>query len=272
MIYLILSILCSALIGNLLILFGKDKKSDILTIFAGNYFLASIFSILQHPKPFVINSSFAIILGTTSGFLFLINFLIYKRNITLNGLSLSVGIMRVSLLIPTLLSILVFNDSINQMNYFGMIIVVIAFFFMTETKSFHNIFWLLILFAITGVTDSMMKIFTELGGGQTEQFVFSIFTSALIFNIIILVIRKQKITPKYFLWGMLLGVPNQLTTKFFLISLKHIPAAIAYPLMAASVVLICFIADQLLWKKRYTIRQRWALLFIFIGIVFLNLR
>ena len=272
MIYLILSILCSALIGNLLILFAKDKKSDILTIFAGNYFLASIFSILQHPKPFVLDSSFAIILGSVSGFLFLGNFLIYKKNITLNGLSLSVGIMRVSLLIPTLLSILVFSDSINRMNYFGMIIVVLAFFFMTETKSFHNIFWLLALFVVTGVTDSMMKIFTELGGGQTGQFVFSIFTSALLLNVIVLIIRKRKLVIKYFIWGMLLGVPNQLTTKFFLMSLDQIPAAIAYPLMAASVVLICFIADQLIWKKRYSIRQRWALLFIFIGIVLLNIR
>lgn len=275
MIFLILSIICSVFIGNLLILFSKDKKSDILTIFAGNYFLATIFSFLQQTKPFVFDSSFAIILGSITGFLFLINFIVYQKNINLNGLSLSVGIMRVSLLIPILISILLFKDNVSPWNYLGIGIVVIAFFFMAETKSLHNLFWLFILFILTGIADSTMKIFNEYGKGKSAQFISFIFFSALIINLFLLfikLIKGRKLKVKYFFWGMLLGVPNQLTTKFFLISLNSVPAAIAYPLFAASIVFICFIADKFIWKKKYTYKQRWALVFILIGIIFLNIR
>ena len=38
MIFLILSVICSALIGNLLFLYQKDSKLQIMQVFLGNYF------------------------------------------------------------------------------------------------------------------------------------------------------------------------------------------------------------------------------------------
>jgi len=272
MLYLILSIICSALIGNLLILFDKDKKADIMLIFLGNYCLATLFSLIMLKNPVIEATSTDIILGSFTGVLFLVNFIIYRRNIQLNGLSLSVSTMRVSLLIPTIMSLLCFGDRIGLFNYLGITTVLAAFIWITEFKSYHNLLFIVMLFFFTGIADSVMKIYNETGIKQEDIFVLFLFSSALIANLTWIMIKRRKFIWKYFGFGLLLGIPNQLTTRFFLRSLDSVPAPVAYPLFASSVVLICVFSDILIWKKRYTVRQRLAYAAIIIGIVFLNVK
>jgi len=159
LIYLLLSIFCSALIGNLLILFDRDKKADILIIFLGNYFLASIFSLFFLKTSISELHKFDIGLGMITGVFFLINFILYRNNIQLNGLSLSVSIMRISLLIPTAISLIFFGDRISLFNYLGIIIILFAFIFVTELRSYRNFLLLLLLFTITGLSDTSLKIY-----------------------------------------------------------------------------------------------------------------
>ncbi len=272
MFYLFLSIIASAFIGNLIYLYQKDKKLQILQVFLGNYFLASIFSYISNTTNFSDVRFLDILLGCITGFLFLANFIVYQKNIKVNGLSLSVGVMRISLIIPTLLSIAVFSENILLINYFGIIIILFSFTFRTETRNFHNFFWILFLFFITGITDSMLKIYDTIGLPQDGAFVFFLFGSAFIFNLIWIGIQKRKIILKYFLWGMLLGIPNQLTTRFFLDSLQSVKAAIAYPLLASSVVVITILCDIFIWKKRFNVKQRFAFALLVVGIILLNVR
>ncbi|KQC10546.1 MAG: hypothetical protein APR54_03085 [Candidatus Cloacimonas sp. SDB] len=202
---------------------------------------------------------------------FLINFIIYRRNIQYNGLSLSVSTMRISLLIPTVISLIFFGDQIGFINYLGIGIVLFAFIFVTEFKSFHNLLFLFLLFVITGLSDTSLKIYDESGVGHEDLFVFFLFASAFISNLIWVILKGKKLIWKYFCFGLILGIPNQLTTKLFLLSLATIPAPIAYPLFASSVVLICVIADILIWKKRYSLQQKYAYAIMIAGIVFLNI-
>jgi uncharacterized membrane protein len=268
---LFLSIICSALIGNLLFLFQKDKKLQILQVFLGNYFLASIFSIAANNTPISSIRLYDIIFGVITGFLFLANFVVYQKNIKINGLSLSVGVMRISLIIPTLIAILFFREQIMFLNYLGIGIILFSFAFQTETKSLHNFIWIAVLFIVTGFTDGLMKIYNVHGLQQDGAFVFILFFSAFVFNLIWIAIQRRKFIIKYFLFGMILGIPNQLTTRFFLNSLESVKAAIAYPLFASSVVLITVLCDLLIWKKKYNLKQRIAFALLILGIVFLNM-
>lgn len=272
MIYLILSVICSALIGNLLFLYQKDRKLRIMQIFLGNYFLASIFSFVLNDTSFQQIRIFDLIFGCLTGLLFLGNFIVYQNNIKINGLSLSVGVMRISLIIPTFVSILIFQENIHMLNYLGIAVILFSFTFQSETRRLHNLFWIIFLFVITGVTDSMLKIYDVIGLPADGAFVFFLFGSAFIFNLIWLMIKKQHFILKYFIWGMLLGIPNQLTTRFFLNSLQTVKAAIAYPLFASSVVVITVICDIFIWKKVFSAKQRFAFALLVLGIAFLNVR
>jgi len=272
MLYLFLSIISSALIGNLLILFSKDKRSSILNIFLGNYFLASAFSFISNDTTISQVRPFDIIIGITTGFLFLFNFIIYQRNIKENGLSLSVSAMRFSLLVPILVSILFFKQYVNPLNYLGSGFILFSFAIMKGSGSVKNLIWLFILFLITGLSETCIKLYDEYGLARQGFFILMLFGSAFIFNLGLLFYKKVKFHYISFAYGMILGFPNQLTTKFFLLSLKSVPAPIAYPLMAACVVLICFLADITIWKRKFNLISYLAYLGIIIGVIFLNLR
>ena len=251
--------------------FNRDPKSKIFLIFLGNYFTASIFSFVSL-KPSTANFGlFEILLGSFGGFLFLTNFIIYRTNIKINGLSLSVSAMRVSLIIPTIISILIFNESIALINYIGIGVIIFSFMFAVDTKNFHNIFWILFLFTLTGLTDSLLKIYDEIGNQSNDSFIFMIFSSAFFFTLIVVLSRKTKFQLRSILYGLSLGIPNQLTTKFFMKGLETVKAAISYPFFASAIVLFSIISDIFIWKKKFNLKERLAFAFIIIGIVFLNI-
>ena len=272
MIYLFFAIFTSMLIGNFFVFFQKNEKADIMWIFLGNYFLAAIFSLFSEKISFHNINSFDIYLGIFTGFMFLNNFLIYEKNISINGLSLSVGVMRVSLIIPIFLSTFLFKEYVGLPNYAGILVIVLSFILMTETRSFHNIFWIILLFVMTGITDSTLKIFDQYGSPDKSIFIATIFSTAFILTIGYLIVLKRKFNWISILYGLLLGIPNQLTTKFFLKSLDSVPAPIAYPAYASGVVVFTILSDLFIWKKYFTKKQRIAFILIVIGITLLNIK
>ena len=225
--FLILSILCSVIIANLMVAFNRDNKSDILLIFLGNYFTATIFSLISNKSPFSDIRPFELIAGGLSGILFLVNFLIYRKNIMVNGMSLSVSIMRISLVIPILVSLFFFRESIFFFNFIGIGLILLSFILMADAGTFRSLGWIFMLIFVTGISETAMKIYNEFGLPNHSLFVLILFASALLTNLIIILYKRKKITQKSFGQGMILGIPNQLSTVFFLKSLKSIPASTA---------------------------------------------
>ncbi len=269
MISLLLSIIMSVAIANLLPFFKKDKSISILLIFLGNYFLATIFSFVDKGSSITDAGSFEIITGTITGVLFFATFLIYQHNISKNGVSLSVGAMRFSVVIPIIMALIVFSEPILILNISGIILVLLAFAFLTDTKSFHSILWLGLLFLFTGVIDTIMKFYEQYGLESTRPFMIYIFGSALIFNFLVVLYKKTPFHLKSFCFGMILGIPNRLTTKYFLDALQEIPATMVYPMFAAFVVVLGIFSDILIWKTKFNYKQKIALLIMVVGIVLL---
>jgi len=260
--FLTFSVLCSVLIANLLMVFGKREGVSVLPIFLGNYFVASIFSYASLPGIPVFVSSFDLLLGVGAGALFLANFWVYQRSITFNGLSLSVGVMRIAMIVPVLLSVGLFREVLSPYNQFGIALGLLAFGLKTRLKELHNLLWILGLFLVSGLTDSSLKLYKELGSGQEAIFIYIIFTSAFVFTLVAIAFGRIKVPWQSLLFGCGLGLPNRLSTVFFLKGLDKIPASIAYPLVAVSIVLLSIISDLTLWKKQATRRDYllWALL------------
>jgi drug/metabolite transporter (DMT)-like permease len=243
-----------------------------MQIFLGNYLVASIFSYFSVSASFQMLRFFDWGIGIVTGCLFLLNFIVYQKNIPKNGLSLSVSIMRVAHIVPVMLSVLFFLEAIHFINYTGILLVVVSFFILADTKKFHNIFWLLLLFGVTGTTESMLKIYNEFGLENDSLYIFLVFTSALVFNLLWIILKKRKWSPLSLSYGLVLGIPNQLTTRFFMKSLITVPGALAFPLSASGVVFFVILTDIFIWKKKFTLQQRIALALLVVGITFLNWR
>ncbi|MCF7912802.1 MAG: hypothetical protein K9M99_09760 [Candidatus Cloacimonetes bacterium] len=270
--FLLLSILCSVSIANLLTWYNRDKQIDIYYIFAGNYLTASLFSWSTNQVPVIKAGGLEYGLGIAAGLLFLVNFLIYQKNIIKNGQSISVGIMRVSLIIPTLLSILIFSESLFYVKYLAIALIIAAFVRLSFTGHIRSLPLVLLLFTVTGITDSFMKIYDEKGLSDPSLYLAILFTSALFFTLLLIFVKKRSFNLKSILLGLMLGIPNQLTTKFFMNSLTSIPASIAYPLLASGVVLLAVVTDAGIWKRKFSGKAIFAYLMLLIGIVFLNIK
>jgi multidrug transporter EmrE-like cation transporter len=267
MIYLLLAVLCSVLIGNLLVIFTHNRNTDIRFIFLGNYIVATLFSLATAFPQGIRFSSFDLWFGALTGFLFLTNFIIYQKSITVNGLSLSVGTMRVAVIIPTLVAVLWFADKLIFLNLVGIGIIISAFVIVTDTKSFRNLFWLVFLFLISGFTESTLKVFNELGNQNQNPFLIVIFTSAGIFTLFWIAYEKRKMHWQSMLKGFALGIPNQLSSLFFLMGLKTVPATVAYPIYASGVLLFSILCDIFIWRKIFSVKQRLALGLLLIGVI-----
>lgn len=270
--YLALSVLCSVLIANLLMLFLRRGGTQILPVFLGNYLVASLFSLASLSSLRVDLPAFDLALGALTGVFFLINFWVYQRSIVVNGLSLSVGVMRIAMIIPILLAVAVFRESLSLWNILGIGIGIAAFSLKGNPKELHNLLWLAGLFLISGLTDASLKVYKELGSGAEPVFVLVIFASAFVFTLAAILLGKIPLSAKSVLFGCILGIPNRLSTVFFLQGLDSVAAAIAYPLVAVSIVLLSIMSDILIWKKQAIRRDAllWGLLLL--SLLLLNLK
>ena len=271
MLYILLSVLCSVLIANLLMLFGKSGKLNMLPIFLGNYFVASLFSFeaWSHAQPAI--SSFDLLFGILAGALFLANFWVYQASITYNGLSLSVGVMRVAMIIPVILAVTVFGEKLKLTGLAGIALAVAAFALKADPRELHNFLWLLGLFAVSGLTDASLKIYKELGSGAETGFVWVIFSSAFVLTLVSILVGRIRFGYKSLLFGFALGLPNRLSTVFFLKALDKVPAALAYPVVAVSIVALSIGSDLVFWKKKARGKEvlLWSLLLV--SLLLLNL-
>ncbi len=271
MIYPLLSVLCSLIIANYLRLIKNKENASILSVFLGNYLLASSFSLFLHKGMDFDPGLFEIILGSATGFLFLVNFLIFQKNIAVNNLSLSVTAMRISVIIPVIASLSFFGESISILNGAGIIVIILSFLKSDRKGTVSDQKWLLLLFAATGMTDTSLKIFEMYSSKPDSMFLFIIFFSAFLFNLVFIIFGRS-FDFKLFLCGLLLGIPNQLSSLFFLLSLRHYPAAIVYPLIATLIVIFSIISDVVLWKQRFSRKQRIFFALMVAGIILINIR
>lgn len=271
MIFILLGILCSVAIANLLMLYRRNGMDGILPVFLGNYLMASGFSYAALPVSGVDLNTTGWALSVLGGMLFLGNFALYQKNILCNGLSLAVSVMRVGMVIPVLLAVVVFREKLGVAPVIGIILVAMAFISRAERGERHGTMWLVALFVVSGVTDAILKVFKESGGGNEAAFVWVIFTSAGLFTLAYILIRRVKIPWQALLFGLALGIPNRFSTVFFLKGLDSVPAAIAYPLTAGGIVLTGIISDVLFWKKRLKSADWMMYGLLCAGIVLLNL-
>lgn len=272
MLHLVLSILCSVLIANLLMGFNHRGRISMLPIFLGNYLVAGIFSYASLPAAkFSGLPVFDVAFGIVTGALFLANFWVYQRSIVINGLSLSVGVMRIAMIIPVLLALVAFKEGLNPWNVMGIVLGIAAFSLKANPGELRNLLWIIGLFLISGITDATLKVYKELGSGAEPAFIFIIFSSAFFFTLLAILLGRIPVSLKSILLGCVLGIPNRYSTVFFLKGLDSVPAAIAYPLVAVSIVLLSIVSDVAIWKKQPQRRDYLLWLLLVLSLLLLNL-
>ena len=268
---LLISVIFSVFIANIIKYYQKSNSINFINIFFGNYLIACVFSLLQNKGSYELIIHWDIILAIINGILFLLTFFIFQKNIKLNGISLSVSMMRLALIIPTVLSLILFKEYLSLYKYLIIIGIIFLIYSLAKHDKKIKLSWLVFLFSLSGIIDFSMKVFDSYGQNTPQLFLFVLFLSAFITNTFIIIYNKIKFSYSDFFKGMILGVPNQLTSIFLLKALTVIPGTIAYPLHASSIIVLSISADLIMWKERIDKKRALTYLLLVLCIVGLNI-
>ena len=277
MFYLVLAIFCSSSLSIFTRLSEKTVKNN-LSLLAVNYLscciMAILFTGIDQLFVFQKGSLFTLVLGTINGFLYLYSLILLQKNIKENGIILTSLFNKLGILLPVVISIVLFKEMPTFIQIVGFVIAVGAIIFMNYDKDEAGEFkfGLLYLLFIAGITDCMSKLFEVYGNADlSNQFLLYTFLSALITCLVLVFINKQTFTIEEIKYGICMGVPNYLSSKFLLMSLHSLMAVIVYPTYSVGTIVVITLTGLLLFKEKITKKQIVAIIAILLALALLNL-
>jgi len=281
-VYIVLSSACSVLIAHLLKT-SEFKKLNTVRVLTVNYVVAAMVAFLTPATGADIDFQFsealpALALAVVVGVIFIANFFIYSKSVSLNGVGISVAAMRISLLIPVLLSTLWYLELLEMRQWIGVVTVFFALILLLPNKRKMireplSAAWLLVLLFIgTGIGDGSLKVFeVDFSSVLTkEQFMGTVFLSSMIVGFAVIAIRgKFKFTKLEILLGIMIGVPNLYSAIFLIEALEQLNGAVVYSTVNILTVLGATILGMMRWGDKLTSLQWLGIIATIISILLL---
>lgn len=219
-----------------------------------------------------------VLLAILVGMVFIFNFFIYSKSVDLNGVGISIAAMRISLIVPVLLSTLWYLELLTLNQWIGLILVFLVLYLLLPNKKslFRGSFeagWLLpILFLFTGIGEASLKIYeSEYSQFFSKgEFMGMIFLTAFIVGVATILIKNEWHFKKMeFLIGTCIGIPNMLAAIFLIEALERMNGAVVFSLVNVLTVIAGTFVGVVFWKDRFTKMQWLGILLTIVSIVLL---
>jgi drug/metabolite transporter (DMT)-like permease len=280
MIALVLTIICSSSIA-LILKYNDARNGNPLLLLSGNYFIAALISFIYvKVDPNTTISAETVVFGVLLAILFVFAFFAFAKAVSAAGTALATVSSRLSVIVPLLLSIVIYDEAPSIYQLTGIVIAIftiILFYFSLKSdgsKKLHIIdyFYLLAVLLGIGLNDFAMKIFQQ-WRPMTEKpyFMMIIFSAATIYTFIILIIKRIPLEGVVLIRGGILGVPNMFSTFFILLALAQLPAIVVYPVTNIGIILLTTIGAAVIWKEKLNLYGKLALISGIIAILFLGM-
>ena len=285
MVYLLCAIACSAVI-SVIIRVSKKEVTHAVTMYAANYVACEILGLifLLSGEGTIAGLSggeirFAMLLGFFVGLLYPVGFILMRVNMFKSGMALTSVFSKLGVIVPTLLSILLFHENPSAACYVGIALAVVAIVVMGlaqkephEAGRHGSYFWLMVHLICGGVTETANKLFDEFGSPSSKTlYLLMIFGAALLFCIVWMIASKAKIRAKDAAVGVALGVPNYFTSRLLLRSLESIPAVVVFPVYSVGTIVAITLIGLFFFREKLNRTQVIGMALIMAALVLLNL-
>ena len=282
MINLILAVLCGTMITC--IMRFSDRYTDPhkqMSMLLANYVVCVILAVFYTGIGTLWSMSSGKLkslgLGSINGVIFFSAYVLLQISTTRNGVVLSATFMKLGVLVPTVLSVIIFGEKPSIFQILGFLIAIAAIIAINTpdrgtdlSADFKSGLFLLLI--LGGTADFMSKIYEEAGSpDHADQFLVYTFLFACILCFVTMVCRHQKTGIREILFGVLLAFPNYFSTRFLLKAIGEIPAVVAYPTFSVASIVAASAAGMVLFGEKLSARQKKALLAIMVALVLLNI-
>ena len=270
MIYLLLSILSSTCIFVLFKLFNVFKINTLQAIVV-NYFVAATVGFLSYESSVdttAIISSQWFVGAAILGVLFISIFNVMAVTAQKNGISIASVASKMSVIIPILFGIYMYNENAGILKIFGIVVALLAVYLASvRTKQNQpvskSILLPAILFLGSGIIETSLK-FIETNYVESNGipiFSATIFACAALLGIGILAIKftAKKLIPdlKSLPAGVFLGVVNYYSIYFLLKALQYngSESSTIFTLNNVSIVMLSSVLGFIIFKERLSLKN-----------------
>lgn len=281
MTYLLLSILFSSAIFVVFKLFEKFNINTLQAIIA-NYFTAFSIGILSYQqdvnfiiipqKPWYIG---AIILSC----LFITVFNLMALTSQKNGVSVASVAGKMSIVIPVLFGIYLYNEILTLQKSIGILLALSAVFLTTSkgqvTHKKGNFIFPILLFLGSGIIDTLIKYIQENFVTDNELPLFSaiLFIQAGLLGIIAFLLKPTKIYGKNIIAGLFLGIINYYSIIYLLKALNHktMGSAEVFTVNNVAIVMLTTLVGLFLFKEKLILKNWIGICIAIISILLITL-
>lgn len=265
MVYLCLSILTASLIFVVFKLFDRFKVQTFYAIIA-NYFVACSVGLIFYNGDIDLTKipREPWFLGTLLlGVLFIVVFNLMAATAQRVGVSVASVATKMSLAIPVLFGVIMYNEVLGPIKIFGIILALGAVYFASnkgDSLVIKKSTFLLPLgvFLGSGIIDTSIKYIQETYIQENEYPIFSatVFAIAAVTGIVFIFINAFKkplrFNLKNILGGIALGVPNYFSIFFLLKALKNdtLNSASIFTINNVAIVMLTTLLGILLFKEK----------------------
>ena len=263
--YLILSVICSSsifVILKLLAIRGIPSTPTILVSY-GFGVLAGIINLEQPSSLLEVNLQTPwLAMGLIIGALYVVCLLLINGVTRLYGATTSVIASRLSLAIPVVFSLWIFEATVGQANwttYSGLLLALVALVLSTYSRTpapnlHKGLGWLpIILFIVAGGLDVVSNYANLHYVRPQDAAIFSvaIFATATVSAMLVLVVRPRPVTWHTFAFGFALGLVNFFGTYFIILGLHAFDnnGSLFFPIWNMGVILLSSTLGALLFKE-----------------------
>lgn len=280
LVYILLCVTASVVIAHLFKV-TEAKKLNTVRVLTVNYlvaFLSALFLFEGQERTSYFDTAMLapLFLGIVVGGVFILNFLIYSKSVFHNGMGISLAAMRISLIVPVLLSIQWYGELITPTQWIGVILVfAVLFLLLPDKRSLLNEPWsmgwlLVVLFVLTGIGDAGLKVYeVDYAHLLTKgEFMFIVFLTAFLIGLSVVAWRRNwKFTSQEILTGIGIGVPNLLASIFLLEALDRLNGAVVYSIVNVLTVVGGTLVGIFIWKDKFTPLQWCGLILTLVSLL-----
>lgn len=270
MIYLLLSILFNAVLFIIIKLFAKFNI-DALQALVVNYFVAfgvGLFFLDTSFSPNIIISQEWFKGSILLGFIFISTFYVTTITSQRNGLSVASVASKMSVIIPIILGVFLYDETLGSVKILGIIIALIAVYFTSkketgEIQQASNLVFPILVFIGAGTIDSSLKYLQTFLVPSNQIGLFSSVTFFCAFSVGILILvflslkGKIKFAGRNILGGIALGLPNFFSLYYLvkMLEAKAFESATLFTIHNIAIVLVSTFVGILFFKERISMRN-----------------